>query len=153
MSSADSFAVRRIFSTGPTRIGVMIPASAASTTAPSEASSHGWATAVGTAAMPLQRARSASYLPVPRCSLFSVVPVAIGSSYSLLLCIRPRRRLSQHGLDPRQSRCPFTAHLACCRCDGADRGQRLCPGIEVVMQHLWDCGQRAVLVEYQGQEL
>src|SRR5207249_4181453 len=49
MSSPHVLATVRIRSTGPTRIGAMMPARAASTTAPSEASSHGCATAVGLA--------------------------------------------------------------------------------------------------------
>jgi hypothetical protein len=47
MSSAAAFAAATIRSRGPTRIGAIRPAFAASTAPVSEASSHGWATAVG----------------------------------------------------------------------------------------------------------
>ena len=58
----------------------MMPARAASTTAPSEASSHGCATAVGVAVMPLQRASSCSYFPVPRLSVLVITSVGMTAS-------------------------------------------------------------------------
>jgi hypothetical protein len=48
----------------------MIPICAASTAAPSDTSSQGWATAVGIAGMPWVRSMSSSYLPLPVAASF-----------------------------------------------------------------------------------
>ncbi len=45
MSTPAASAVARIFAAGPTRIGTMMPACAASTAPLSALASHGWATA------------------------------------------------------------------------------------------------------------
>ena len=67
-SSVSFSATARIFAIGPTRIGRMIPASAASIAPDSEELSHGCATAVGIGDKPSQRAISRSYFSCWRSS-------------------------------------------------------------------------------------
>ncbi len=62
MFSPAFSATARIFSAGPTRIGTMMPASAASTAPRSENLSQGCATAVGIAGFSRVRAIRRSYL-------------------------------------------------------------------------------------------
>src|SRR3954471_1685635 len=62
MLSLAAAATALMRSIGPTRIGAMRPAFAASTTPCSELSSHGCATAVGVGGKALQRSSNASYL-------------------------------------------------------------------------------------------
>src|SRR5215510_5792759 len=72
-----AFAVSLILVIGPTRIGVISPACAASTAPDSALSSQGWATAVGIGARPLHRSRSLSYFPVPVAWLILFTPVQL----------------------------------------------------------------------------
>ena len=62
MSSRVRGAVAAIFAAGPTRIGAMMPSSAASMAPRSEASSQGWTTTVLAGGTSLARAISRSYL-------------------------------------------------------------------------------------------
>ena len=68
------------FAAGPTRIGVISPASPASIAPASAVSSQGYATAVGIGARFLQRSSSFSYFPVPvflfMVSLLQLAPAA-----------------------------------------------------------------------------
>jgi len=59
MSSDSATATARILASGPTRIGTISLASAASITAPSEAASQGWATATLTGGPAKARASKA----------------------------------------------------------------------------------------------
>ncbi len=52
-SMPNSSATARIFASGPTRMGSMMPSWNAITGPRSDCSSHGWATAVGTGSSPL----------------------------------------------------------------------------------------------------
>src|SRR5262245_25109901 len=71
MSRLHCFASAAMRAFGPTRIGVISPAFAASTTAVSELSSQGCATAVRVGGRLLQRAISASYFSCLRPSMAS----------------------------------------------------------------------------------
>jgi hypothetical protein len=85
-----------IFAAGPTRIGVMIPASAASIGPRRELSSHGWATTVVAGGTCLARAISRSYLEAggwargPTAAIVAIVPISLAFSVnavtSSLLC-------------------------------------------------------------------
>src|SRR4030095_1114514 len=74
-------AMAAILSAGPTRIGTMIPLSAAATAPDNALASHGCATAVGIGAKPLHLSSNRSYFPVPGCGFIS----------HLLKIRRPRR--------------------------------------------------------------
>ena len=83
-------AAARIFASGPTRIGTIRPASAASTAPSNEIASQGWATAVGIGCKPAalreqlrdsDRAGSAQFTPAARCAaarIFSVGAITVG---------------------------------------------------------------------------
>src|SRR6185369_1765681 len=88
-----AFAVSSIFAAGPTRIGSMSPACAASTAPVKAETSQGWATAVGIAPTLLHRSNNFSYFPVPVFALiFPPVNLCAQQSLSLVTADREQSR-------------------------------------------------------------
>ncbi len=94
MSRPCSRATAAIFAAGPTRIGTMMPASAASTAPRSEVSSHGCTTIVGAGGTSFARAISRSYFARggvpsgPIAAMVPMVPISLSLSVGMRHCLR-----------------------------------------------------------------
>src|SRR6187399_857964 len=147
MSSPALAAASRIFASGPTRIGMMSLSFAASTALSSEASSQGWAIAVGTAGRLCARSTRRSNLSWTRPSVATCV-----SGIDALLFGSLRFEVEQL-FDPREAAAGFlrqrSVHL-----DHAAQALQHLPSLFLVSgQKPRDRRDGTVLIETEDQEL
>src|ERR1051326_2986924 len=172
-------AIAEMAAAGPTRIGRMMPASAASNGPRSAVSSHGEATIVFGGTSCLARAISRSYFETggsPTGASAAIVPISPTSSPSMtkpppadnceLLCgelrrllrsgMRHRKRFAAGLEQPRHLIQPFrvlAGHLAPCAEHRSDQSKRHASCLCVGRQHGWYRGERGVAVDEQNIEL
>src|SRR5262245_58030976 len=179
MSMPCSRATAEILLAGPTRMGTMMPASAASTGPRREVSSQGCATIVVAGGTCFALAMSRSYFEcggLPNGLLAAIAPLSLSVSmkrsplphataplrtrFSRCLRqkrdIRPRRR---HRLDAEQlgdlvqSPLVLGGEVTARAKHEADEAEHLAPGLGIAREHPRDCGKRGLLVDQQHGEL
>src|SRR5262245_5237750 len=179
MSIPCSRATVEIFAAGPTRMGTMMPASAASTGPRREVSSQGCATMVVAGGTSFALAISRSYFEcggLRNGLLAAIAPIWLSLSMKkppataldrapkmrLSRCfrqkrdIRPRRRThldAEQPCDLVQPPLVLGGEVAACTQYEVDEAEHLAPGLGIAREHPRDGGERGLLVEQQHVEL